>query len=627
MDGTATGSRTLENATAWLLRRQDPEGFWEGMVETNSCMEAEWLLASHILGTTLPMRDGFIRAILQRQRPDGSWDIYHGAPAGDINSTVEVYAALRAMGFDPERPELQRARAWILAHGGLRNVRVFTRYWLAMIGVWPWRNTPNLPPEMIVLPRWFPFNIYHFAQWARATMVPIMLLSARRPVCPLPGGIRLEELFPEGIDAFDFSIPPKQSGFFTLERLFEAIDHGLHTVQSNVKIPLRETAITLCREWIVRHQDWDGAWGGIQPPWIYSLLALHNEGYAIDHPVIAKGLAALGAHWTYERHGAVHVQATDSSVWDTLYSLLALHEAGHAIEETPAMRKALTWILDHQVLVKGDWSLKLPNVEPGGWAFERANAYYPDVDDTAMALVVLGKIVDASGAFRPRVTEAIRRGVGWMIAMQSKGGGWGAFDKDNDQQLISKIPFCNFGEALDPPSVDVTGHVLEAFGVLGFDANFEPVRRGLAFIRAEQESDGSWFGRWGVNYLYGAGAVLPGLRAIGEDMNAEYVRRAAAFVVSRQNADGGWGESCDSYMVESSRGRGTSTASQTSWAMLALLSVDAEAYRGPIARGAAFLAETQTAEGTWDEPYYTGTGFPGYGVGVRLDLKDPELTS
>lgn len=618
-------SRSIQAAIGWLWKTQDSSGFWVGMVEANSTIEAEWLLASYILGFELPSEKNVIGALLQRQRPDGSWGTYPGAPDGDINSTVEVYAALRAKGFDPNCRELVLARAWILDHNAIRNLRVFTRYWLAMVGVWPWEYTPNLPPEIIRLPLWFPFNIYNFAQWARATMVPLTVVASRKPVWPLPSGSKLEELFPCPYEDFDFSIPAKRARTFSLEWLFLKIDRGLHKAQRLKLIPFRENSIKLCLEWMIRHQDADGAWGGIQPPWIYGLIALINEGYTMDHPVVSRAIAALGTHWSYDRNGATHIQASESPVWDTLLAILALHEAGVSSDKAE-VRKALEWTLNQQVLVPGDWAVKIKNVRPGGWAFQRANNYYPDVDDTAVALLVLGKLRSTTGELRQRVERAIELGVEWTLAMQCRNGGWAAFDKDNDKEIISKIPFCNFGEAIDPPSVDVTGHVIEAFVALGYDKKHPAIRRALDYIRSEQEEAGSWFGRWGVNHIYGTAAVLPALRAIGEDMTQPYVQRAIAWVLSRQNDDGGWGETCASYMDPELRGRGPSTPSQTAWGLMCLLSVNTSPeINAAIRKGAEHLCSTQKGNGTWDEDYYTATGFPGYGIGARTNLTAEEL--
>lgn len=622
---SARVDHAIRSSSRWLLQRQSPEGFWVGEVETNSCIEAQWLLAGHILGVELPIRAGVIRTLFSRQRNDGSWDIYPGAPEGDINSTVEAYAALIATGHDKDLPALARAREWILARGGLRSVRVFTRYWLAMIGVWPWRQTANLPPEVIRLPRWIPFNIYNFAQWARATMVPLAVLSARRPVWPLANGSRLEELFAEGYENFDFAIPAKKATSFSIERLFEFVDRMLHAAQDLKLLPWRENSIKLCLEWMIRHQDADGAWGGIQPPWIYGLIALRSEGYAISHPVLQKGLTALSEHWSFERDDGIHIQATDSAVWDTLFSMFALSEAGHRVSAAPPMQRALRWILDQQVLVRGDWSVTAPTLQPGGWSFERANNFYPDLDDTALALLVLSQARHDCGAEHGAVSQAIDRGINWVLGMQSANGGWAAFDRDNDKRVISAIPFCNFGEALDPPSVDVTGHVLEALGALGFTAHHPAVQRGLSFIYAEQEGDGSWFGRWGVNYIYGIAAVLPALRALDQDMDTPSIRTAGQWLLERQNADGGWGESCSAYVVDAARGRGSSTPSQTAWALLALLAIGSREVQFAVRKGVDYLESTMTSRGTWNETNYTGTGFPGYGVGARVPLGDPKV--
>ncbi len=610
----------IEAATAWLERQQSPDGYWVGMLESNCCMEAEWLLAMHYLDYEHPRTRSIIDTILNAQREDGSWEIYYQAPQGDINSTVECYAALKAHGYSADHPALVKARQWIFEHGGLGGIRVFTRYWLALIGEWPWQHTPNIPPEVIALPKWFPFNIYNFASWARATLVPIAVLSARRAVRPLPKTRRLDELFPDGRDAADYQLP-RRTRWLSWQRFFLFFDRCLHRYQQlGVAKIGRQTAISQCLEWIVRHQDADGAWGGIQPPWIYSLLALNTEGYTLQHPVMAKGLQALDSHWSYERNGSLHIQASESPVWDTLLALFAMQDCQQ--DWTAQMDRALDWVLDKQVLTPGDWCQKVPDVMPGGWPFERANLQYPDVDDTAVALLVLARLPEEVRG-RARVQQAIRLAVAWVMAMQSSNGGWAAFDRNNDRALLTKIPFCDFGEALDPPSADVTAHVLEAFALLGYDATHPAIARGYRYLREQQESDGSWFGRWGVNHIYGTAAVLPALKALGEPMNADYLIRAADWLVAHQNKDGGWGESCASYMDDNFRGVGESTASQTAWALMALLSVDSRAYDPQILAGLDYLLDRQR-DGTWDEPHYTGTGFPGYGFGERMDLRDKQ---
>ncbi|MGC8743056.1 MAG: squalene--hopene cyclase [Verrucomicrobiia bacterium] len=614
----------ISEAIQWLQREQHEEGYWVGILESNSCMEAQWVLAMHFLGIENdPKMPGIIKAILREQRPDGSWEVYHEAPDGDINTTVECYAALRSVGFKPDDEPLKKARQWILSHGGLKKIRNFTKFWLALIGEWPWEYTPAVPPEIIFVPVWAPFNIYWFASWARATIVPLAILSARRPVKPLPPDRRLDELFPEGRENFDYSMPKRLSGFWpTFFRINERLLH--HYMNSPWK-PGRETAIKLCLEWIIRHQDPDGAWGGIQPPWIYSLMALYTEGYPVDHPVMFKGMDAWNHHWSYRRGDAIYIQASESIVWDTILTLQALLDCGETFETFPGMAKALEWILNKQIFVKGDWAMTVKGVECGGWAFERANRLYPDIDDTAVVMTVLARMRPiAPKEYIERINYALKRAEAWVRAMQSSNGGWGAFDKDNNKWFLTLIPFCDFGEVLDPPSADLTGHKLEALGVLGYTMDDPAVKKAVDYIMSEQEPDGSWFGRWGVNHIYGTALVLPGLKAVGFNMKDPRIIKAAEWLAAHQRKDGGWGESCASYMDDSFRGNGPNTPTQTAWALIGLLAVGDHRFDENIRRGVEWLLRHQL-EGTWHESYYVGCGFPGYGIGERIRLKKNTL--
>jgi squalene-hopene/tetraprenyl-beta-curcumene cyclase len=620
---------SIRAAADWLKKSQKPEGYWVGRLESNACMEAQWILCLWFLGLeNHHLRLRLAQSLRKTQRADGSWEIYHDAPAGDINTTVEAYAALRSCGVSANDPQLLKARDWILARGGLKNVRVFTRYWLALIGEWPWEKTPNIPPEVIHFPNWFIFSIYNFAQWARATLMPIAILSARRPSRPLPPENRLDDLFPGGRANFDYALPGKPSADFW-DKFFRTVDvilHGMQTFGDQTKLSFgRNGSIRRALEWVIEHQDADGVWGGIQPPWIYSTMAIFNEGYALDHPVIAKSLGALDdPRWRVDIGDATWIQASTSPVWDTILTLLAFDDC-HLNDKYPAeVDKALQWVLDQQVLRRGDWSVRLPNLAPGGWAFEYKNYFYPDTDDTAVALIALSQFRGDPKWKAKGIETAIHLGVDWLIGMQCANGGWGAFDKDNDKKFLTKIPFCDFGEALDPPSVDVTAHIVEAFGKLGLGMTHPSMVRALDYLKREQEPDGSWFGRWGVNYIYGTGAVLPALAAIGEDMGSSYVARAADWLLTRQQENGGWGESCASYMDPKMSGRGKATASQTAWALMGLIAVNRSEDRDAIERGIAFLVERQK-NGTWEEAEYTGTGFPGYGVGATIKLGDPLL--
>ena len=616
----------VSNAAEWLVERQKPEGYWVGRLESNGCIEAQWVLGLWCLGLEdHHLRPRFAQSLRETQREDGSWHIFHGAPGGDINTTVEAYAALRSMGIPKSDPALAKAYDWIMSHGGLKNIRVFTRYWLALIGEYPWQHTPNIPPEVVHFPNWFPFSIYNFAQWARATLMPISVLSARRPSRPLPPENRLDELFPDGRAEHDYSYPKKPNADI-FDQFFHAVDRLLHVGQTAGVAPIREGAIRRVLGWIIEHQDADGVWGGIQPPWIYSMMALHNEGYALSHPVLAKGIEALDdPRWRFDKGEATWMQASTSPVWDTLLTLLAFDDADQNERYTEQVEKALDWVLARQVRHRGDWQVKVPNVEPGGWAFEYCNNFYPDTDDTAVALIVLSQFRNDPKFKEKGGEEAITRGVNWLFGMQCRGGGWGAFDKDNDKTYLTRIPFCDFGEALDPPSVDVTAHIIEAFGKLGFRKDHPQIARAIDYIKKEQEPNGAWFGRWGVNYLYGVGAVLPGLEAIGENMRAPYIMRACDWILSVQQPNGGWGESCESYMDADAMGRGASTASQTAWALMALIAANRDEDRGAIERGITYLLDNQIG-GTWSEPEFTGTGFPGYGIGATIKLGDPALT-
>jgi len=621
---------SIDEAVRWLIAEQKPDGHWVGRAETNACMEAQWCLALWFIGQEdHPLRPRLGKALLETQRPDGAWDVFRNAPNGDINATVEAYAALRSLGHGDDEPALAKALAWIHSKGGLRNIRVFTRYWLALIGEWPWEKTPNVPPEIIWFPNSFAFSIYNFAQWARATLMPITILSARRPSRPLPPDRRLDALFPEGRLAFDYTLPRK-AGADAWDTFFRVADRVLHEFQEMGRFIgfalWRNAAVRDVVNWIVAHQDADGGWGGIQPPWVYGLMALHSEGFGPDHPVMKKGIDGLSdPGWRVDVGEATYIQATNSPVWDTILMLMAVKDAGQLGKSEAEIDKAVEWLLDRQVRVKGDWSVKLPGVAPGGWAFEYANLYYPDVDDTAAVLIALAPFRKIKKWQDRGIEEALQLAVGWIEAMQCQGGGWGAFDKDNNQKILTKIPFCDFGEALDPPSVDVTAHVVEGFAVMGIGKDHPAMARALDYLKAEQEPDGPWFGRWGVNYIYGTGAVLPALAAIGEDMAQPYVGRACDWLVSRQQENGGWGESCASYMDPAMAGRGPATASQTAWALMALLAANRRCDRGAIERGLFYLIEQQRA-GTWIETEYTGTGFPGYGVGQTIKLSDPLLS-
>ncbi len=606
--------QTIHRSQRYFMSVQYSEGYWWAELESNPTMEAEYLLLSYFLETVDSDRwRKLTNYILGRQREDGSWCQYYAAP-GDVSTSVECYFALKLAGVSPDTPEMRKAREFILSRGGVPRVRIFTKIWLSLFGQWEWSGTPMMPPELMFLPSWFPFNIYEFSSWARATIVPMLIILTERPVRPVPEEARIDELYPEPRELTDYSLP-RPDGLLGWRRFFQVSDKLLRIYDRMPVKPGRARAVRKAVEWIVAHQEADGSWGGIQPPWVYSLIALKQLGYSMDHPVMKKGFAGFEG-FAIEEGETWRVQACVSPVWDTCLVLIALLDSGMAPDDPDLLRTA-RWLLKEQILTGGDWQVKNGKTPPGGWAFEFENDLYPDIDDAAEVLMALHG-VRLEGDEEARKAEAIDRGARWVLGMQCRNGGWAAFDKDNDKSYIAKIPFSDFGEALDPPSVDVAAHVVEMLGKLGYRKDLKALQRGYEYIKSEQEPDGPWFGRWGVNYIYGTGAVLPALEAIDEDMGQPYVRRAVEWVVAHQNPDGGWGESCGSYVDASLRGAGPSTASQTAWALLALLAAGEVAH--PATEGGVrYLMDTQLEDGSWDEPYFTGTGFPGYGIGQRLD--------
>ena len=595
--------RTLERGIDHLLELQSPEGYWWGELESNVSITSEHLFLRHILGNSDPAEAEKIAAyLLSMQREDGTWANWYEGP-GDLSTSIEAYLALKLSGVSTDCPELVRARRFILDQGGVEKARVFTKIWLALLGEWDWRGTPMLPPELVLLPSWGPISVYDFGCWARGTIVPMAIIQTLRPVVPLPRWAHIDELYVHGKAAADLSLPVKRRTGWS--RFFLGLDRLLRVYDRLPWKPLRKRAIRRAVEWIVDRQEADGSWGGIQPPWVYSLIALRSLGRGMDDPVMAKGFAGFYGEKGFAIQDAdtFRLQSCLSPVWDTALAAVALEEAGLPADH-PALRRAGSWLLDEQITAGGDWQVRSRGT-PGGWAFEFANDTYPDTDDSSLVMMAL-RSLDLD---RERAAHALKRGVDWLLSMQSSNGGWGAFDRNNTKTFLRQIPFADFGEMVDPPSADVTAHILELLGRLGHRKGDRVVDRALAYLMEEQEQDGAWFGRWGVNLTYGIGAVLPALAAVGEPSDAPAVRRAVAFLVEHQNEDGGWGERIEGYADADWRGRGPSTASQTAWALLGLLAAG-EIDHPATTRGVAFLVRTQEDTGGWDEPYFTGTGFP-----------------
>ncbi len=590
--------RGIEN----LLSLQAEDGFWWAELEANATMAAEHLLLERFLGTNDEEREqGIARYLLSLQSKDGSWATYWGGP-GDVSITTEAYFALKLAGIDPERDEMRRARTFVRGHGGAGATRIFTKLWLALFGQFEWSAMPAMPPEAILLPPSSPLNIYAFASWARATIVPILVVWAYQPVVPVPAEAAIDELYldPRDRRVIRFERDPQ---LLSWRNLFLALDKALRLHERLPAKPLRKRALEACERWIVAHQEADGSWGGIQPPWVYSLIALKCRGYSMDEPVMRKGLDGFLGDFALRQGDTFAVQPCLSPVWDTALAVTGLREAGLPADH-PSLQQAGRWLLGTEVQSLGDWAVTTPGIEPGGFPFEFANEQYPDTDDTAEVLIAL-RLLDVPGKDAP-----FARAKSWLRAMQSRNGGWGAFDRDNSREFVTKIPFADFGATLDPPTEDVTAHIVEAFALDGVPPNDAMMRRALDYLWDTQEPDGSWWGRWGVNYIYGLGAAVPAAVAAGVDVADPRLRRAVAWLEQHQQADGGWGESCATYDDPALRGQGPSTASQTAWALLALLAVEAPE-SAAVARGIDYLVRTQSPNGEWEEPHFTGTGFPG----------------
>ena len=588
----------LARGAARLRALQHPEGFWWGELESNATITAEHAFMLHALGLADDgLRRRLANELLATQGGDGGWRVWYSGPP-DLNVTVEAYYALKLCGVPVDDPRMRRARELVLGMGGANRARFFTKLWLAVLGRYPWSALPVLPPEMILLPPRAPLSPYRFACWARGTYVALMIVLSRHPVYPQAVGP--EELFLEPPGSGP-APGPKTPGRWT-PWLTRAMGLAGRYNRRPIR-PLRRLAEQRVARWICERQEADGSWGGIQPPWVYSIFALHTLGFPLDHPVLARALAGFDDTFALHPDGGerLRIQACLSPVWDTALAAVALADAGAAPDDA-ALHTASRWMLSKEVTRYGDWHEIPRRGRPGGWSFEFANEWYPDTDDTAEVLIALRK------AGHPASHPAIQRGVEWLRAMQSESGGWGAFDVDNDRRVMTQLPLCDFGEVIDPPTEDVTAHVIEALVHCGVPRTDPAVRRGVEFLRRTQRPDGSWWGRWGVNHVYGTGAVLPALAAAGEDMGAPYVRRAVEWLAAHQNPDGGWGESVLSYADPAWVGRGDSTPSQTAWALLALHAADPA--HPAAARGLAHLAAVQRPDGSWDEPWFTGTGFP-----------------
>lgn len=595
---SSTLDDAIQSGQDALLARQKADGHWVGELQGDTILESEWILLMAFLGREQDERiRKAARYLLNQQMPDGGWNNYPDGPA-DLSVSTKAYFALKIAGHDPDTPSMRRAREVILSLGGAAGCNSFTKFYLALLGQFPYQNCASVPPELLLLPRWAYVNIYAMSSWTRTIVVPLSIFYAHKPVRHLPEKLGIRELFVEPpVTPLWPCLPTRR--LLTWTNFFLSLDQAFKRIERIGLGPVRRWAVRKAAAWMrERFADSDGL-GAIFPPMIYTAISLRCLGHDDNSPEMQWALKQLN-DLMIEEDDSIRIQPCFSPVWDTALALIALADAG-AGRGHPALAYGARWLLDKEVRRPGDWSLANPGRAPAGWFFEYRNGFYPDTDDTAMVLMALARL----GA----QDEALKRGIDWLLHMQNKDGGWAAFDRDINREVLTKVPFADHNAMLDPSCPDITARVLEALGHFGYDTRHPQVRRAVAFLEKTQERFGGWIGRWGVNYIYGTWQVLQGLARIGFDGRQPMVRRAVDWLKQVQQPGGGWGETCRSYDDPSLAGQGTPTASQTAWALLGLLAAG-EAGSDEVKAGIDYLLATQQPDGSWHEEPFTGTGFP-----------------
>lgn len=591
----------IQRAVDHLLSLQTPEGYWVAELGADTTLESDYIFYLHVLGQLdAPRCAKLANYIRRRQLPDGGWNIYTGGPS-ELNATVKAYVALKLAGDSPSAPHMARARCQIHELGGVEATNSYTRLYLALGNALPWSYVPAIPPELILIPSWFFLNIYSMSSWTRAIVVPLMLVYAHKPHWDLPPSAGVQELFLDSsgrIPAFEWDrrLISWRNFFLLLDRIFK-----LH--EKLPWKPLRRRALRKAQEWLLEHLECTEGLGAIYPAMVNSIFALRALGYSVEDPLVVREIGHM-ADFEIEDGDTLRLQPCVSPVWDTSLSMFSLMEAGLPADH-PALVKAATWLLDRQVLNGGDWQVINPHLEPGGWAFEFRNDFYPDVDDSAFVLMTLQRVDYPD---RERMEQALRRGTAWVLGMQNRDGGWGAFDRDNDSTFLTRVPFADHNAMIDPSTGDVTARVLEYLGRSNWPASDPRIQRAVGFLRKDQHADGPWYGRWGVNYIYGTSGALRALETVGL-RDSEECQRAVQWLRAVQNADGGFGESCGSYDNPKLKGRAPSTASQTAWGLIGLLAAG-ELAEPAVKQAVTYLLGQQRQNGAWTESAFTGTGFP-----------------
>jgi squalene-hopene/tetraprenyl-beta-curcumene cyclase len=600
-DWTARLEQAIERGADHLLSLQADEGYWLGELEADSTLESDYIYYLHVLGKADPERIAKLaNYVRQRQLPDGGWNIYPGGPS-ELNATCKAYFALKLAADSLDSPHMVQARETVHRLGGLERSNSYVRFYLALAGALGWELVPAILPEMMLLPSWFYLNIYEMSSWTRGIVIPMAILSALRPNWRLPERARVDELFADPSRksaAFDWS-----DQLLSWRNFFLALDRALKLYEKLPWKPLRQRALREAKSWLLDHIERTEGLAAIYPAMMNSIFALMALGHGPDDPLTSREIREF-ARFEIEEADTIRLQPCVSPVWDTCIAMVALEEAGLASDD-PALVKSAEWILSKQVLGPGDWQLKNKDAEPGGWVFEFRNDFYPDVDDTAFVLMALQRVKYPDPV---RMEAAVRRGIQWLLSMQNRDGGWAAFDRDNDKKYLCNIPFADHNAMIDPSTADVTARVLECLGRFGWSAEHPAIQRALRFLLQDQCEDGSWFGRWGVNYIYGTSGVLRSLETVSLTAK-EYCQRAVQWLRSVQKDDGSFGESLRSYSEPQTKGCGNSTASQTAWGLIGMLA-GADASDPAIHKAVSYLVDQQNADGSWSESEFTGTGFP-----------------
>ena len=597
----------IAKAQEALLSKQDEaQGFWCAELAADTTLESDAIMFWNFLGRgSDPKIPRLAATIIQEQLPDGGWPIYRNGPA-EISATVKAYWALKFAGYKADHPALAKARERIKALGGIHRVNTYSKFYMAMWGLYEWKGVPSIPPEIMLFPSWFYFNIYQMSSWTRAIVIPLALIWSERPPLKCPAHARLDELFPDASRSVPLSYVMPPHSFFSWTNFFLLCDKALKGAEGRGPHWVRMWALKLCEEWILeRLEDSDGL-GAIYPGIVNTVFAMKSLGYSDNDPRLRAQIAEFEA-LEVDRGERLEMEPCHSPVWDTAIAVIGLAESG-LDRRHPSLVRATEWLLSKEIRRTGDWRHTNTVGPAGGWAFEFHNDFYPDIDDTAMVMLAL-RHVELEDRPALQREQACLRGLHWLLSMQSAPGGWAAFDKDNTKVILTKIPFADHNAMIDPPTADVTGRVLELLGYIGYDASYGAVQSAVQFLKREQEADGSWYGRWGVNYIYGTWQVLMGLKAIGADMSEPWIQKAANWLASVQLPDGGWGETCATYNDPLLKGSGPATPSQTAWAIMGLISAGRSGDPA-VERGVAHLLSTQRPDGAWDESEFTGTGFP-----------------